>query len=75
MAHHILGNRHIALIKGPTILPFLTRCFAHGLDDRLRLHRHARHAHEQVDHLLLVIGETVGIELLADGRSPIYVLV
>ena len=41
----------------------------HRLDNRLGLHRHARDAHQQVDHLFLVVGEAVGVELLADGRN------
>jgi hypothetical protein len=41
------------------------RSTTHCLDDRLRLHPDARHAHEQVDYFFLVVGEAVGIELLA----------
>ena len=41
---------------------------AHGFDDLHRLDAHARDALEKIDHLLLVIREAIGVELLADGR-------
>ena len=41
---------------------------AHRLDDRHGLDADARNAPEKVDNLLLVIGEAVRVELLADGR-------
>ena len=47
---------------------WLPRGCSHRLDDLHRLDAHARHAHQQVDDLLLVVGEAVGVELLADGR-------
>jgi hypothetical protein len=28
---------------------------------------HRRHAHEQVNHIFLIVGESVGVELLTDG--------
>ena len=51
---------------------------SHCLDDLHRLNAHAGHTFEEVDDLLLAIGETIGVELFADGgvrRSFFLVLV
>ncbi len=45
----------------------LSRRFLHCIDDGDRPHTHRRHAHQQVNYFLFVIGEAVGVELLADG--------
>ena len=40
----------------------------HVLHDLHRVDAHASHAFEKIDHVLLVVGEAVGVKLLADGR-------
>ena len=44
----------------------------HGRDDFLRFNAHSADAAVQVDYVLLVIGESVSIEFLADGRVASY---
>ena len=40
----------------------------HRLRNPHRLHAHRGHAHQQVNDFFLVVGETVAVEFLADGR-------
>jgi len=42
--------------------------FSQRLNDRDRPHAYRRYPHQQVNALFFVIRETVGVELLADGR-------
>jgi hypothetical protein len=39
----------------------------HDANNSHRLDAHGRHAHQQIDHLLLIVREAVGVELFADG--------
>jgi hypothetical protein len=43
---------------------------AHGLNDLHRLDAYARDAFKEIDHFLLMICETIGVEFLADGWVP-----
>jgi hypothetical protein len=54
------------------------REFAHRHDYGDRLDAHPRDEHQQIDYLLFVVGETIVVELLADGRvlgSLLFMLV
>ena len=62
------GGTHLSNLAIAPTTPVSMCSLAHRLDDRLRLDRYARYAHEQIDHFFLVVGEAVGVELLADGR-------
>ena len=42
--------------------------FSHRVSDRDCPYAHRRHAHQQVDDFLFVVGKAVGVELFADGR-------
>jgi hypothetical protein len=45
----------------------LTFLSSHRVDDLHRFDAHAGHAAQEINHLLLMIGEAVGVEFLANG--------
>ena len=49
--------------------PDSPRCLLHRLQNPLSFHAYSGYATKQIDHFLLVIGEAVGVEFLAYGRS------